>query len=117
MIANIEKIWFDYLVSGEKEYEARVNKGKWNNVDVGDKITFYSNDKSADFIIEYISHYDNFRDVYLDFGKKLIPSGDTDEIYNKYYKQEDIEKYGIVIIKLKKIIKDIKCLKDFPVKL
>ena len=91
------------MISGKKQYEAKLNKGQWKDIDIGNKITVINKNNKVVFEVSYITHYLDFKDAFLDFGEKLIPNGDLYNTYNKYYSREEIEKYGVILIKLEKI--------------
>ena len=103
--------WLDYIISGIKKYEGRLNKGKFSNMRVGDKIIFMNNGRSIETIIVGLKYYKDFIEAYEDLGEKLVPNfpcmrgkdkkKEVKRLYNLYFNDEDIKKYGIVAIKIK----------------
>ena len=100
--------WFDQIQSGKKTIEGRVKFGFFGKLNKGDKIKLSNSDKSK-FItctVENLEDFKNFHDL-LDGEKlnKVFPDAKTVndglEIYKKFYKDEDIEKNGVVAITLK----------------
>lgn len=105
--------YFDKIKSGEINLALRVNDTKRRNYKVGNVLTFKKqSDESDEFKVEIsnLFYFDTIKDALLGFGKKRFgytESITADKIEDKmlmFYKNEDIEKYGIVIIEIK--IKD-----------
>lgn len=101
--------WLDWIEQGKKTYEGRLNRGIFLNMKVEDVIIF--NDKTGKTvktIIESLKYYPDFGEAYNDLGSKLVPiEGITPDkvkdLYWKYFRQDDIEKHGVVAIEIKVI--------------
>lgn len=101
----IQEPWLRWIVEGRKTYEGRVNRGIWVQVDVGQEIIFYNDQREVKVVIENLSLYDNFGDAWSAHKKELIPEGattkeDAQELYSQYYTEDDIAKHGVVILGL-----------------
>ena len=112
---NLSEPWFTLIKLGIKKCEGRLNKGDFSEMKKSDIILFENNDfgfsRSFRCKIKHIRDYTTF-EKYLENEtlKKCLPGIDTIEdgvnIYYKYYKKEDEEKYKIKAIRIK-VIKDV----------
>ena len=101
---NLSEPWFTLIKIKIKSVEGRLNKGDFNEMSIGDFITFTNNELGFErkFTIEIkdIVYYDNFKD-YLEkeILENCLPGIDTIEdglnVYYKYYKKTDELKYKI----------------------
>ena len=106
---NLRNDSFEAIKDGWKTIEMRLNDDKRSKIKIGDEIGF-TNTKTNELLICKVTNlfkYKNFEELYNDHNK--ISIGYTEnEIANPddmlmYYSKEDIEKYGVLGIELKKI--------------
>jgi len=112
---HLSEPWFSLIKLGIKKCEGRLNKGDFAEMKKGDVILFENNDfgfpRSFQCKIKHIRDYKSF-EKYLESEtlKKCLPGIDRIEdgvnIYYKYYKKEDEEKYKIKAIRIK-VIKEV----------
>ena len=100
---------FTLIKAGTKVIELRLNDEKRRKLAVGDKIEFTNRDTNEKIMTEVIKlhNYQNFEELYKHFDKISLGYSD-DEVanpndMNKYYKEEDQNKYGVVGIEIKLI--------------
>ena len=104
---NLNNEPFELIKSGSKTIELRLNDEKRRLVNVGDEILFNnrSNNETLLTSIVGLHKYNSFKSLYKDFDKVSLgyredEISDTSDM-NKYYSEEDEEKYGVVGIELK----------------
>lgn len=110
--------WLDWIEQGLKKYDGRLNRGSWKNIEVGDVIVWSdvgrneSSNPNKGKIVETkvtkLKYYPNFVEAFRDLGQKMVPIKNITEeevtaIYLKFFKKNDIKKYGAVAIGLKVI--------------
>lgn len=110
MRKHISEPWFSLIKLGIKTKEGRLNKGTFQNIKIGDIITFENDDfkYKRTIIVEItnITIYTTFRE-YLKKEQlsECLPSVDTIEegikVYNIFYSKEEEERYGILCLKFK----------------
>lgn len=105
---NLQDLPFEAINSGQKTIEMRLYDEKRQKIKVGDIIEFSnnSNDIIKTKVID-IHRFNNFDELYNNFDKEKLGYFE-DEVANpndmsKYYSEEDIKKYGVVGIEIKKI--------------
>ena len=96
------------IKNGSKIVEGRLNKNTFKNINSGDTITFFNKDKNVNTMVSKVVKYDNFSTMLISTGlKNTTPLArtlkDALKIYHNIYSQNDIEKYGVLAIHLKKI--------------
>ena len=108
---HLSQPWFNYIKSGEKTIEGRLNKDFWKDLNIDDIIIWYNNDKNFKTKVIKKNIYKSFRD-YLsneDLNKCLPNINNIDDglnIYYQYYNKDDTagtfgeKKYGIVALHL-----------------
>jgi len=106
---HLSQPWFDYIKSGEKTIEGRLNKDFWSNINIDDIIIWYNDDNNCynSFKTRIIKKniYKSFSD-YLENEdlNKCLPNinniNDGLNIYYQYYNKDDENKYGIVALYL-----------------
>ena len=109
---HLSEPWFSLIKIGAKKCEGRLNKGDFSEMKKGDNIIFTNNDfdfpRSFCCKITSIHNYSSFEE-YLknETLEKCLPGIDTIEdgvnIYYKYYKKEDEDKYKINAFRLRVI--------------
>ena len=94
----------------QKTIEMRLNDEKRQLIQVGDQILFTNTKTNKQLIclVEEVFHYDNFEDLYQNHDKKELGYLE-DEISDpsdmlEYYSKEQIEKYHVVGIKIRKLL-------------
>lgn len=99
---------FKSVSAGRKTVEMRLNDEKRAAVRVGDEIEFESTDSSQKIkcTVINLNRYKNFFELYSHYDKLSIGYGesetaDPDDMF-AYYSPEQIEKYGVLAIEIKK---------------
>ena len=100
---------FKKISDGTKTIEMRLYDEKRKKVKVGDLIEFtnvLNNEKLITLVIN-LYRYKDFDELYKNHDKVSIGYNEDEEAspsdMSMYYSDEDIEKYGVVGIKIKKI--------------
>jgi len=106
---NLSEPWFSLISLGLKTVEGRRNKGRFNEMQIGETILWtndYFNPRSVLTEIIGKHEYRTFEEYLLSErldrclpGIKNIEDGVA--VYYKYYTKEDEQKYGVVAILLK----------------
>lgn len=101
--------WLDWIISGDKKYEGRLNRGFWAQVSIDD--SFYLVNDNLIVFVKVIDklHYANFSNAFDQLGSELVPINNISneqvrQIYNDIYSSDEIEQYGVVAIKLKVLL-------------
>lgn len=98
--------WLDWIESGIKKYEGRLNRGIFMKMKVGDIIIFKDNrGKMVRTKIVNLKLYSNFGEAFQDLGEELVPvknitSDRVKSLYAKYFREKDIATHGVVAIEL-----------------
>lgn len=99
----VDDPWAEYIQSGQKRIEGRLNKDKYKQFEVDDLILwnnkFYSKIKA---LRRYPSFYcylfsENLEECLP--GVKSVAEG-VNDVYYKYYLEEEEKKYGVLCIEL-----------------
>ena len=97
--------WLDWIESGIKKYEGRLNRGIFHNINIKDTVTWFDkfSGKEVNTKITDLRYYNDFGEAFEDLGGELVPikGADIDTVeglYSKYFSKEDINKYGVVAI-------------------
>ena len=109
MQIHLDEGIFENVKHGTKNIEIRVNDEKRRKLKIGDKITFLKRPddiESIDAIIEDLKYYKNFKELIEDYTiEELYSKESTKEevlsLLNKFYSDDEINKYGTVAIKFK----------------
>ena len=113
-----ESSLLDDIIAGRKTIEGRLNKGKFSNYAVGDRVSLRRDVRNAEGKLEdgepdaaqveivAIRPYASFLELVTKEGyKKVIPSArsaeDAAAEYNKYYSLEEQNLYGVLAIEVK----------------
>lgn len=106
-----ESPWFDWIKDGTKNYEGRLLKDDWATLKTDDLIIFVCPEK-RELTVRVINqfHFKSFGEAYDALGSQLIPipgvcTEDVIKIYGKYFKDEDILKYGVVAVQVEPLKK------------
>ena len=105
---KLNEKYFEYIKSGTKRIELRLNDEKRKLIKIGDKIRFLKLPKLDEYIdvtVEDLIKYDNFKE----FNKYPIEILASKEMSNeelmkdleKFYSKKEQEKYGVLGIKFK----------------
>lgn len=111
MNIHLDEDIFEVVKNETKTVEVRVNDEKRRKLQVGDKITFLKRPddiEKIDAVIERLSYYDNFKSLVDNYTiEEIYLKGYTKEYFldllKRFYSDEEVEKYGVVAIKFKKI--------------
>ena len=110
MACSVSKPWFQYI-GGKKKVEGRLNKGIFTILQVGDLLIVHNKDKMSEFKntrITAIHKASSFAELYKKFADKLLPKeglkpGEDHNIYEQFYSETDVEKYGVLGIEFELI--------------
>lgn len=104
--------WFSYIRSGEKTVEGRKNSPTWCSIKAGDRIKFINPHNEYFFAkVTKVNVYKDFR--YDALTEYLINEGIANclpgittleaarQVYLNYFRQEDIDQYGMMAIRVK----------------
>ena len=105
---NLHNEPFSLIASEKKTIEMRLNKNGRENISKDDTIVFTNqNGDKLKVLVVNILKFPSFKELYDSFNKErlgYLPNEDADSNdMLKYYKQEDIEKYGVLAIEIKLI--------------
>ena len=106
---HLSQPWFDLIRTGRKTHEGRINEGFWKNLEVSDVFYFFNDENS--FLVKVIEKilYPSFKDGIENLGlenvlpscfdNKLTIDQSIDEVYYKYFSQDQEIQHGIVFFK------------------
>lgn len=101
--------WLSWIKSKIIRYFATTNKGNRQKIKPNDIIIFHNgkNLKIKTRVIQ-IEYYPTFLAAYKKLKTKLLPLSnitniDVQNLYLKYFTSDDIEKYGVLVLKLELI--------------
>ena len=100
---------FNLIKSGSKTIELRLNDEKRRKLAVGDKIEFINKDTNEKIMTEVIKlhNYPSFEELYKHFDKATLGYSEGAKAepsdMNKYYSEEEQNKYGVLGIEIKLI--------------
>ena len=105
---KLQPRYYDYILSGTKRIEIRLNDEKRKNIKVGDRIKFLKEpDLSDSFVAKVVDiyHCDSFLELFNDFDISLLADKSMDkeellEELEKFYTKDKQKMYGVVGIKL-----------------
>ena len=100
---NLDNIWFEQIVLGNKTVEGRLAKDKFREMNTGDVIKFKNRTgNEINVKISRLTHYNSFEEYLNTEGlTKTLPGYSFDEginIYRKYYSYTDENTYGVLAI-------------------
>ena len=67
--------WLEFIQSGKKKFEGRLNVGWWKKIKIGNKIQFHNELRAV--LIKIIKIY-----TYTNFGEAFIIHGQEDQLIN-----------------------------------
>lgn len=101
--------WLTWIKTGVIKYFATTNKNNRQKIKPNDIVIFH-NDKDLKIKTKVIQieYYPTFLAAYKKLKTKLLPLSnitniDVQNLYLKYFTSDDIEKYGILVLKLELI--------------
>lgn len=100
----IDTPWLDWIESGVKTFEGRLNKGTWKKIKPSDIIIWTDqNKKTVITQIRELKYYSDFASAFNDLGSKLVPIPNANEklvkkLYSRYFTDADVKKFGVVAI-------------------
>lgn len=106
------KLWnepFNKIKYGKKDIELRLNDQKRQLIKIGDTIVFINNQTKEEFrcLVINLYYYKSFKELYNIFDKTRLGYENNEEPtykdMEKYYLKEEINKYGVVGIEIKKL--------------
>ena len=113
--ANHSKIpripWFDWIAKWNQKYEGRLWKDDWANLAENDVIVFISPTSANCPAVSSVCPFRIFFGAAWCTWAALVPvpgvnTADVVKIYGQYYKDEDVQAYGVVAVE----VEPIKCL-------
>ena len=92
-----------YIINGSKKVEGRLFKNTFKNISIGDKITFYNNNKTVDVKVTKLGKYNDFGQMLISTGiKNTTPKAksfnEAISLYNTLYSKDDIKNHGVLAI-------------------
>ncbi len=102
---------FNLIKSGTKTIELRLNDLKRQKIKVGDLIEFTNRVTDEKMVVRVVDliKFNSFSDLYKNFSKVSMGYREDEEAnpsdMELYYSLEDQEKYGVLAIKIEKIVK------------
>jgi len=111
MIIHLDSDVFETVDKGFKNVEGRVNDEKRRKLSIGDKLIFLKRPdeiEKTEAIVEDLVYYKDFNEMIKDYSMKEIYLDKYSkdyylELIKRFYSDEEINKYGVVAIKFKKI--------------
>ena len=111
MIIHLDSDVFETVDKGFKNVEGRVNDEKRRKLSIGDKLIFLKRPdeiEKIEAIVEDLVYYKDFNEMIKDYSMKEIYLDKYSkdyylELIKRFYSDEEINKYGVVAIKFKKI--------------
>lgn len=106
---KLQPEYYNFIKSGTKRIELRLNDEKRQLINIGDKIIFFkepSLDESFEAIVVDLLHYSSFVELFEDFDISILSdkSMSKQELLStleKFYTPEKQLKYGVLGIKIK----------------
>ena len=108
LIKEVQEPWFEYIKSGEKTIEGRLNKGSFQELKKGDIVHWKNVDNIIKTKIISIHHHKDFEKMLRAHRLYNVLPGiktykDGVKVYNKFFSSSDVKKYGVLAIKIQKI--------------
>ena len=105
---KLQPEYYNFIKSGTKRIELRLNDEKRQLINIGDKIIFFkepSLDESFEAIVVDLFHYSSFVELFEDFDISILSdkSMSKQELLStleKFYTPEKQLKYGVLGIKI-----------------
>lgn len=111
MVIHLDADVFETVDKGFKNVEGRVNDEKRRKLNIGDKLIFLKRPdeiEKIEAVVEDLVYYKDFYEMIKDYSMKEIYLEEYSKDYyinliKRFYSDEEINKYGVVAIKFKKI--------------
>lgn len=105
--------YFEYMKTGTKKLEIRLNDEKRKNIKIGDIVTFEKFDETQELLktkVTNLYYYSNFNELIkenniTDLADKSVSKEKLINTLNEIYSKEEQDKYGVVAIEIE-IIKE-----------
>jgi len=103
---NVQEPYLSFILNGQKTVEGRLNKGKFKDLKVGDKLSIGPDEKL--FTVKQINCYDSFKNMIIKEGiSNVVPDKNTIEdaeaVYYKFYTKEREKEFGVLAVKIEMI--------------
>jgi len=103
---NVQEPYLSLILNGQKTVEGRLNKGKFKDLKVGDKLLIGSYKKL--FTVKRINCYSGFRNMIASEGvKNVVPDKSTIEdaeaVYYKFYTKEQEKEFGVLALQIEMV--------------
>lgn len=104
---QIQEPWLRYIELGIKRYEGRLNGGKWAQLDPGQLVVAFSDQREV--VLKIVAHhkFEDFAEAWLAFGDALIPSqfqitsrDEANKLYEQYWDLSTIKENGVNIVEI-----------------
>tara|TARA_B100000123_G_scaffold88666_1_gene64353 strand:+ start:3720 stop:4058 length:339 start_codon:yes stop_codon:yes gene_type:complete len=108
LIKHVQEPWFGYIKSGKKYIEGRLNKGSFQELKEGDIVHWQNNDNVVKTKIISVHHHKDFEKMLKAHSLcNVLPGVKTYKegvaVYRKFFSSNDVKKYGVLAIKIKRI--------------
>ena len=111
MIVHLDSDVFEVVKNGTKNVECRINDEKRRKLKIGDKLIFLKRPEEKEkieAIVEDLKYYNNFEDMINDYAMEEIylkdyTKEDFLDLIARFYSKEEIDQFGVVAIRFKKI--------------
>ena len=105
---TVSEPWFTYIQNGTKTVEGRLDKGKFQHVNIGDIVIWMNKNNTVKTQIIYKNKYDSFYNYLNSEGlKNCLPNISNIEdgvgVYRQYYDENSEKTYGVLALGLKLI--------------
>ena len=105
--------YFEYMKTGTKKLEIRLNDEKRKNIKIGDIVIFEKLDDTQELLktkVTNLYYYSNFNELIKEKDIKLLADKNVSKeklinTLNEIYSKEEQDKYGVVAIEIE-IIKE-----------
>lgn len=97
---HCDRKWLALIKQEQKTFEGRLDRGDWNNMQFGDYLILFDGEMEVKCKIVQKYRVASFDILYKLFGKSLLPTGDTVDIYKTIYTEEELANHTVVGLKL-----------------
>lgn len=106
---HVQQPYFDYIKTGRKTIDGRINKGKFAHLTEGQMIKILCDDEFVTAYIVEIKRYHTFKEYLMCEGlPNTLPGINTVEdgcdVYYQYYTQQQEEEHGVLALHLLVIV-------------
>ena len=100
---------YDLIRNKTKDVEVRVNDEKRRQLHIGDTLIFINRgneEEQTKVTVTNLVYFKNFKEVAENYSMERLYLKDTSKeeyvkLFDEFYSQEDVEKYGVVAIEFK----------------